>query len=73
MPVSITEKAITLRARRSVELSSVRRSGSTSRTRRTLPWSVNLKALASRFLSTCWSRCGSVRMYAGERGESSIW
>ena len=46
------------------------RAGSTvSETR---PWWVNLKALESRFLMTCWSRLASVKIACGRSGPSSM-
>jgi hypothetical protein len=72
MPVSATEKAITWSAWLSMRLDG-RQPSVTGRTRSTtLPWSVNLKALERRFLSTCCTRRGSVSMARGRPGSASI-
>ena len=59
MPVSLTAKASDCGARGAMRS-------------RTLPCRVNLKALASRFFSTCLSRVASVRTLAGSPGAISI-
>ena len=61
MPVSVTEKAST--GRGPVEVLVLRRSSRSqagSTVSETWPCWVNLKALDSRFLMTCWSRLASV-------------
>ena len=66
MPVSVTENATTRLgpARAPGGRRSSRRSPARSR-RSTCPLSVNLKALDSRFRSTCWSRLASVEIDRG--------
>ena len=59
MPVSVTEKRTEPTACGAMR-------------RRTVPCRVNLKALASRFFSTCFSRVASVRMVSGSPGAMSI-
>ncbi|MCY1178118.1 hypothetical protein D9M73_184560 [compost metagenome] len=72
MPVSVTTKATTASARFSSLLSTLHPDTAGAMLILTLPCSVNLKALDSRFLTTCSRRFSSVRMTGGRVGASSI-
>ena len=68
MPVSVTEKPMTVPARPSACEASWKPSGAGSIRSETLPSSVNLTAFESRFFSTCWRRCSSVNTVGGTSG-----
>ena len=70
MPVSMTLKAMTLEARSSASCPGVHPPVTGSTRSVTPPFSVNLKALPSRFFKTCCSRVASVWMARGRVGVS---
>jgi hypothetical protein len=65
MPLSITENASTVSAFARLSDANCAVSDATSIRIVTPPDSVNLTALESRFLRTCWSRCSSVTIVGG--------
>ena len=72
MPVSLTEIASTAAARFSSSFSGFQPPRTGSIVRRTWPCCVNLNALDSRFLMTCWSRFVSVKTALGSALSSSM-
>ena len=70
IPVSVTLSATTPSA--AVKLSRLQPDVTGAARNSTFPLSVNLKALLSRLLRICCSRCGSVGMDFGIRGSSSM-
>ncbi len=72
IPVSVTANPMTARARPRVGCSGLHPDMAGKMRRVTEPASVNLKALASRFLSTCCSRLASVCMPRGRPGSTSM-
>ena len=71
MPVSVTLKATTVSASFSVGVVNSMSDGGWCTESRTLPTSVNFRALDSRFLSTCCRRSSSVTIVSGSSGSSS--
>ena len=72
IPVSVTANPMTERARPRVGCSALQPLVAGKMRRVTEPDSVNLKALASRFFSTCCRRLASVCMPRGRPGSTSI-
>ena len=72
MPVSVTENAITDRARFKVSIAGPQPPAAASTRSDTPPLSVNLNAFESRFLMICWSRFESVKIDRAIPGPISI-